>query len=377
MEHSTPLSHRTTVFTLSASRLFERGGYYGLRSLLIIYMMGDAIGGGNFSPEDAIKIYGVFTAALVATQLMGGVLGDLLIGNKTSMIVGVFLQALGAFILGVPSSITLFAGLGLILLGGGLYSPNMLALFGKQYGDRKSLTDSGFMLFYIAVNIGAFIGVLLLSKLGENLGFSVGFIVSGIFFLIAGVLAVLSKDDKEIHDQNLGISITTRTLNVLILIAAVGLFWWVYELSGYRTREILVLFLVWSKMHTSIYSKVAVGFLFVAFAFLFIYLFPPVTNSFHILLLGGIVLLLTLAELFIAPTVYSAIAKYVSPKYMAIAMSLTFFPGLIIQGLRGLLGSIIYEKQTLILLLCMGITFLFGIGMIVLHLVVKKPNIQN
>ena len=403
MEHSTPLSHRSSIFTISASRLFERAGYYGLRMLLVVYMLSEAFDSETFNQENVFKIYGIFTGALIFTQIVGALIGDFLTGNKLSMIIGVFLQALGAFVLSIPSTASLFGGLSLVLIGGGLYSPNILALFAKQYCDRKRLVDAGFMLFYIAVNIGAFIGILLLSMLQESFGFNLGFIASGLFFLLAGVLAVLSKDDKEIPNEDLRVSTTTRTINVFLVIATTGLFWWLYEMFGSKTYEVqaqlgdiannpitqemwqqfnplailiggIVLFLLWSRVYTSLYIKVAVGFAVSAFAMLLLYLFPPASNAFHIFLFAGIMLLFSVAELFIAPTVYAAIARYVNPKYMAIAMSATFIPGLFFKSVTGLLGEVIYSNQEVVLLIILGITVLVGIGMFVLHFLIKEEG---
>jgi POT family proton-dependent oligopeptide transporter len=403
MEHANQLSHRTAIFTISASRLFERAAYYGLRAILVIYMLTEAFDSDTFSREEALQIYGIFTGVLIFTQIIGALIGDFLTGSKVAMIIGIFVQALGAFVLSISSTPFLFAGLGLVLIGGGLYSPNVMALFAKQYSDRKKLADSGFMLFYIAINIGAFFGILLLSYLSEEFRFSLGFIASGILFLCAGVLAVLSKDDKEIPDQNLGVSITVRSLNVFAAIATTGLFWWLYELFGSRTYEIqsqlneivdnpmtrnmwqhlntpailfggIILVFVWSKIYTSLYIKIAIGFLLCASAMLLLYFFPPAQSAFHIILFGGIMLLFAVAELFISPAVLTAVARYVNPKYMGIAMSATFIPGLFFRSVSSLLGEVIYSNQDIVLLMVLVIATLVGIGMFALHFLIKDEG---
>jgi len=157
MEKIQNQKHNKETFYYCLSRMLERASYYGFRTLVVLYMTGEIL---KMENTEALGIYGWFTASLVFSQIIGAILGDLLIGNKKAVIIGAILQSLGAFGLCIPSTTGLYIGLFLVVLGGGLYTPNIISNFGKLYLNRTKLLDAGFTLFYFAVNIGAFVGVL-------------------------------------------------------------------------------------------------------------------------------------------------------------------------------------------------------------------------
>ncbi len=400
MEHSTPLPHRRGAYITSSSMLFERAAYYGVRSLLIIFMIGETIG---YSTPEAIKVYGIFTGVLVASKIVGALIGDFLTGSKISMIIGVFTQALGAFSLSMNAPVFLYVGMGLIVLGGGLYSPNTLALFGKQYLDRKRLLDSGFMLLYLAINLGAGLGIYFLSITSEYFGFSLGFALAGVLYIISGVFAFYSNEAKDIPEEKQTSTVTKRTLNVLAAISIAAFFWFIYELSFIKTREVqaslssiadnpitnemwqqlnplttiiggIILIFAWYKLNLAHYLKFAVGFILVALAFSIVYLISPSPSSIHIFFYGGSMLLLSIAELFIAPIVYSSIAQYVNRKYMATVMAFTFIPSFIFTSFIGIFGETFYQNPSAVLLACIIVTVLAAGTMIGLHYLLRDNS---
>ena len=179
MDKEIKQTHGKETFLYALSRTFERASYYGLRSVLLLYMIGETI---NMTRDEARNMYGLFIGSFIFSQILGGIVGDLVLGNKRSLIIGGILQALGAFSLCIPSAIGLYTGLVFISLGAGLYSPNILSLFGKLYSNKQKLLDSGFMIFYTAINLGVIIGPLLIGYLGY-MNYTYGFITSGILMV--------------------------------------------------------------------------------------------------------------------------------------------------------------------------------------------------
>jgi len=176
MERIINQNHDRHTFIYACSKLLERAAFYGVRFLIVLYMTGDSI---QMSREQALIVFSWFTGGFIVSHIIGGILGDLVFGNKRALIIGGAFQAIGAFSLCMHTPFGLYAGLGLIVLGGGLYTPNVTAQFGKLYLPRDRLLDSGFAIFYTAINIGSFVGVLLIGYLGENFGWSIGFMSAG------------------------------------------------------------------------------------------------------------------------------------------------------------------------------------------------------
>ena len=158
-----PLGLRTLFFT----EMWERFSYYGMRALLILFMTDAAHGGMGLSPERAGAIYGLYTFGVYALALPGGWIADRLVGQRRAVLYGGILIALGHYSLAVPASITFYLGLLLIVLGTGLLKPNVSAIVGDLYTDVGGKRDAGFSIFYMGINLGAFVGPLVCSWLGE------------------------------------------------------------------------------------------------------------------------------------------------------------------------------------------------------------------
>ena len=172
-------NQKHTIETLyySISRMLERASYYGFRALVVLYMVGETL---KMERTEALTIYGWLIGSLVFSQIIGGLFGDLLIGNKKSIIIGGIIQAIGAFSLCIPSTNGLYLGLFCVVLGSGFFTPNLISNFGKSYLNKTKLLDSGFTIFYLAINLGSFLGILLIGYIGETYGYNIGFVLSGI-----------------------------------------------------------------------------------------------------------------------------------------------------------------------------------------------------
>ncbi len=142
--------------TLFFTEMWERFSYYGMRALLILYMVAPVVGGGlGFDKRYAATIYGIYTMSVYLSSIPGGFLADRVLGARKAIFIGGVVIALGHFSLAVPSLITFALGLILIVMGTGLLKPNISALVGKLYAPGDERRDAGFSIYYMGINLGA------------------------------------------------------------------------------------------------------------------------------------------------------------------------------------------------------------------------------
>ncbi len=179
--------HPRGLSTLFFTEMWERFSYYGLRGILLLYLVNETDGLG-MSDELGTAIVGAYLASVYLLALPGGWIADQLIGQRRAVLVGGIIIALGHFSMAVPLTITFFLGLGLIAVGTGLLKPNVSAIVGDLYPpDAPERRDAGFSIFYMGINIGAMIGPLLCGYLGENISWHLGFSAAG-FGMTFGVI---------------------------------------------------------------------------------------------------------------------------------------------------------------------------------------------
>jgi proton-dependent oligopeptide transporter, POT family len=176
--------HPRGLATLFFTELWERFSYYGMRGILVLFMV-NAIetGGMGLTDVKAGAIYGMYTAGVYLLALPGGWIADRLIGQQRAVFMGGVIIALGHFSMAIPSTITFFSGLVLIVIGTGLLKPNVSAIVGDLYPEGGARRDAGFSIFYMGINIGAFAGPLVVGYLGENVNWHLGFSAAGIGML--------------------------------------------------------------------------------------------------------------------------------------------------------------------------------------------------
>lgn len=164
--------HPPGLSTLFFVELWERFSYYGMRALLTLFMVAPAIEGGlGFEIQNAALVYGNYTMAVYLLSIPGGFVADRLIGARRSVVWGGTVIALGHFALAVPSLWGFYAGLVLIAVGTGLFKPNISALVGGLYAQDDPRRDAGFSIFYMGINIGAFIAPLVTGFLAQSAWF--------------------------------------------------------------------------------------------------------------------------------------------------------------------------------------------------------------
>lgn len=169
------------LYTLFFTEMWERFSYYGMRALLVLFMV-DAVqtGGMGLTDKVAAAIYGLYTAGVYLAALPGGWVADRLLGARKAVWVGGLLIAAGHFALAVPRSEAFFLGLILLVLGTGLLKPNISAMVGDLYPEGGARRDAGFTIFYMGINLGAAIGPLICGALGEKVNWHYGFGAAGV-----------------------------------------------------------------------------------------------------------------------------------------------------------------------------------------------------
>ncbi len=186
-QHNEVFGHPRGLMTLFFTELWERFSYYGMRAFLILYMTDAARGGLGLETEISGAIYGLYTFGVYALALPGGWIADRVIGQRFAVLIGGVIIALGHFTLAAPILIpgsehwSFYLGLAFLVIGTGLLKPNVSALVGDLYvGDTPERRDAGFSIYYMGINIGAFLGPLVCSFFAEKVSWHLGFSLAGI-----------------------------------------------------------------------------------------------------------------------------------------------------------------------------------------------------
>ncbi|MBK5208132.1 MAG: peptide MFS transporter [Flavobacteriaceae bacterium] len=239
------LGHPAGLFVLFFTEMWERFSFYGMRALLVLFLVSAlGIGGWDWPRENALALYGTYLALLYLTPIIGGTLADKYLGNRRAIIIGALIMTLGHASMAVESNpFFLYSGLGLLIIGTGFFKPNMTSFISVLYKDFPEKKDGAYTIFYMGVNAGAFLGIMLCGYMGEMLGWSWGFGLAGIFMLLGllqftlaqGIFGDVGKkpnkedktikidDQTEIEDQLNPFTLIDRIL--IIIIALAGLIW--------------------------------------------------------------------------------------------------------------------------------------------------------
>ena len=164
--------HPTGLYTLFFAEMWERFSYYGMRALLLFYMIKGFLGYGD---KDANAVYGAYTALVYMTPFFGGMIADKLLGARTAVVIGGILMALGHLTMTLPKEVWFFTALGLLIAGNGFFKPNISTIVGELYPPGSPKRDGGFTIFYIGINLGAAMAPLLCGYVGETYGWHKGF----------------------------------------------------------------------------------------------------------------------------------------------------------------------------------------------------------
>ena len=365
MQRISEVKHSKNAAYLAISKSFERAAYYGIRAAVVLYLVSETI---NLSNVDALSIYGYFTLGIGLSGFIGALLGDLVLGNKKTALFGGVLLLFGCVILCIKSIIFIYFGLGLIALGSGLYSSNVIARFGNEYLNKTQLLDGAFSMFYSAVNIGSLVGVVTIGYLSD-INFLYGIGLASVFYLMSIVLLTFYKE-KQSESYNFSIEKKqSRLIKIFVVIIFIGIFWTIYELTFYPIEDfysgqnenhdgmfsssinidvlsstlpmvVLILFVfIWSRYYVNQFFKLFLGLLIIGIAVFVLYVVPENSNALSEIALLVYILLLSISEALISPLISSITTKYVNPKYLAIMLIIVTIPSMLFNKISGLIAG--------------------------------------
>ena len=181
--------HPGGLATLFFTEMWERFSYYGMRAFLILYMV-HALG---FDDRHAGRVYGNYTAGVWAAAIVGGIIADWWLGQYRSVLIGGIIIAVGHFTLAFHPLPFFYTGLSLIVVGTGLLKPNVSGIVGALYEPDDARRDAGFSIFYMGINLGAFIGPLIAGWLAQKVDWHLGFACAGVGMSLGLLQYVLGR----------------------------------------------------------------------------------------------------------------------------------------------------------------------------------------
>lgn len=233
-------SHPAGLSTLFFTEMWERFSYYGMRALLVLYLV-NAL---DIPRSEALSIYASYTALVYLTPMIGGYFADRWLGAQRAVLVGGLLMALGHFAMAIPS--LLYVALGLLVAGNGFFKPNISTMVGQLYREDDQRRDGGFTIFYMGINLGAFLSPLICGTLGEKLGWHYGFAAAGGGMLFGLWIFVRGQSHfaQQITRRDWRVSALITTMISLLVVLIVNGWpnfkpWW--QSIAYSIRIVLVI----------------------------------------------------------------------------------------------------------------------------------------
>ena len=243
--------HPVGLYVLFFTEMWERFSYYGMRAILVLYLVAatsDDNAGLGWTNGEALALYGWYTMLVYVASIPGGWIADKFLGQKKSVLYGGILLVAGHSILAVEQMWAFYSGLGLIIAGVGMLKPNISTMVGGLYKQGDIRRDKGFTIFYIGINVGAFLSALIVGYVGETYGWHYGFGLAGIG-MAAGLIQYLAgqkhlvnvgnflgtsknESDKEAMKKPLSKIEKDRVVVLFISFLLVIVFWGAFEQAG-------------------------------------------------------------------------------------------------------------------------------------------------
>jgi len=389
--------HPVGLYILFFTEMWERFSYYGMRALFVLYLTSKTVDenpGLGWSSGEALALYGWYTMLVYVASIPGGWIADKILGQKKSVLVGGILLVIGHSILAIEQMWAWYTGLGLIIAGVGMLKPNISSMVGGLYKKGDIRRDKGFTIFYIGINIGAFLAGIIVGYVGEVHGWHYGFGIAGIGMTL-GLIQFLwgqkylvnvgnflgaseNVSDKEMMNKPLAKEEKDRVVVLLISFLLVIVFWGAFEQAGglmnlyasgktdrmlfgwevpaswfQSLNSMFIIFLgttialYWAnrklkgKVSTSLF-KMIIGLIIMGLGFFFMTAASMEFNSNGSSAMYWLVLAYlfhTIGELCISPVALSFITKLAPVKYGALMMGVYFAMTGFGNKLAGLLGE--------------------------------------
>ncbi len=261
----TVLGHPSGLFVLFFTEMWERFSYYGMRALLVLFLVSTMIDGGwAWDRADALVLYGWYTGLVYITPIVGGFIADKFMGYRKAIVLGAFIMTLGHASMALEglTSMFFYAGLSFLIIGNGLFKPNISSMVGQLYKTQGKEKDAGYTIFYMGINAGAFLGILLCGYIGENINWHYGFGLAGVFMFFGmlqfyysqkifgniglppnqiediddvledGIEKVGEDIEEAIEEAESSKVIKDRMVVIGIFSLFVIFFWWAFEQAG-------------------------------------------------------------------------------------------------------------------------------------------------
>ena len=190
--------HPPGLYMLFFAEMWERFCFYGMRALLTLYMVSEVF---SYDDAQATAVYGSYNALIYLTPIAGGILADRMLGYRWAILLGGLLMAVGQFTLVVQQEFFFYAGMAFMVVGNGMFKPNISTLVGRLYPDGDPRRDAGFTIFYIGINVGAFLSTLVCGYFAKSEDWTVGFGIAGVGMLLGLVTFGVGRARLEGHGE--------------------------------------------------------------------------------------------------------------------------------------------------------------------------------
>ena len=254
LNQRTILSHPIGLFVLFFTEMWERFSYYGMRAILVLFLTSSIMNEGwAWSNEDALELYALYTGLVYLTPILGGFLADKFLGYRNATVFGALIMTLGHASMALETLTHSFFYIGLVLLivGNGFFKPNISSIVGQLYKDGDKRKDGGYTIFYMGINAGAFLGILLCGYIGEKVGWHLGFGLAGIFMFLGmlqfwfaqkifGTIGLSPKQMEKARTEKENVTPKSgftkvdidRLLVIVVFSVFTIFFWWAFEQAG-------------------------------------------------------------------------------------------------------------------------------------------------
>ena len=245
--------HPVGLFVLFFTEMWERFSYYGMRAILVLFLTKSILEDAwAWERDDALTLYAWYTGLVYLTPIFGGLLADKFLGYRNAVVLGALIMTLGhaSMAFEIFSSNYFFIGLSCLVIGNGFFKPNISSIVGQLYKDGDIRKDGGYTIFYMGINAGAFLGILLCGYIGEKVGWHFGFGLAGIFMFfgmlqfwfaqqIFGKIGLspqkleLVDNSQEEAQETVPRKVENDRVSVIIIFSIFTIFfWWAFEQAG-------------------------------------------------------------------------------------------------------------------------------------------------